>query len=212
MMKEENVDVEMHQTGEEEYKEGASVPPVDASAVLGKFRSVDALARAYESLQAEFTRRSQRLRALEKEVENFKEGSGSGAEKLRRLATARRAEEKEFDAFVAEMEKPTDGEQKPEVALEEGSIEGEAPQERGEMPTVGSGREEPSDSELFAKAFDNEAVRLKIVGEYLSSLGKSGVPLTSGGVGVLTTPTQKAKTVGEAGDMALLYFKKPNLG
>lgn len=32
---------------------------------LGKFKSVDALMRAYEKLEAEFTRRSQRLRALE---------------------------------------------------------------------------------------------------------------------------------------------------
>lgn len=32
---------------------------------LGKFQSVDALMRAYRELEAEFTRRSQRLRALE---------------------------------------------------------------------------------------------------------------------------------------------------
>lgn len=32
---------------------------------LGKFKSVDALKKAYEELEAEFTRRSQRLKALE---------------------------------------------------------------------------------------------------------------------------------------------------
>lgn len=32
---------------------------------LGKFKSVDALLKAYEELEAEFTRRSQRLKALE---------------------------------------------------------------------------------------------------------------------------------------------------
>ena len=36
------------------------------SAVLGKFKDVDALARAYSALEAEFTRRSQRLKELEK--------------------------------------------------------------------------------------------------------------------------------------------------
>ena len=36
-----------------------------ASTVLGKFKDVSALERAYESLQAEFTRRSQKLRELE---------------------------------------------------------------------------------------------------------------------------------------------------
>ncbi len=41
-------------------EEGAAAP-----APLGKFRSVDALMNAYNSLEAEFTRRSQRLRELE---------------------------------------------------------------------------------------------------------------------------------------------------
>ena len=36
-----------------------------AAALPGKFKSVDALVQAYEALEAEFTRRSQRLRALE---------------------------------------------------------------------------------------------------------------------------------------------------
>ena len=35
------------------------------AALPGKFKSVDALVQAYEALEAEFTRRSQRLRALE---------------------------------------------------------------------------------------------------------------------------------------------------
>ena len=38
----------------------------NGSAVLGKFRDVNALAEAYGALEAEFTRRSQRLRELEK--------------------------------------------------------------------------------------------------------------------------------------------------
>ncbi len=38
-----------------------------AAAGLGKFKSVDALMNAYLSLEAEFTRRSQRLRELEEE-------------------------------------------------------------------------------------------------------------------------------------------------
>ena len=36
-----------------------------AAALPSKFKSVDALVQAYEALEAEFTRRSQRLRALE---------------------------------------------------------------------------------------------------------------------------------------------------
>lgn len=40
-----------------------------AAAELKKFKDVDALQKAYLSLQAEFTRRSQRLKELESEVE-----------------------------------------------------------------------------------------------------------------------------------------------
>ena len=45
----------------------------EALTALGKFKDVNALARAYESLQAEFTRRSQRLKELERAVENSSE-------------------------------------------------------------------------------------------------------------------------------------------
>ena len=44
--------------------EAESEAPTNAALPV-KFRSVDALVKAYEALEAEFTRRSQRLRALE---------------------------------------------------------------------------------------------------------------------------------------------------
>ncbi len=51
----------MADTAEAEVKEQKN-----AAAGLGKFRDVDALLEAYNNLEAEFTRRSQRLRQLEK--------------------------------------------------------------------------------------------------------------------------------------------------
>lgn len=50
----------------------------NGSAVLGKFRDVNALAEAYGALEAEFTRRSQRLRELEKRAENPASGVAAG--------------------------------------------------------------------------------------------------------------------------------------
>ncbi len=44
---------------------GAEAEAPTNAALPEKFRSVDALVKAYEALEAEFTRRSQRLRALE---------------------------------------------------------------------------------------------------------------------------------------------------
>ena len=47
--------------------EPAGAEKTNAAAELGKFGSVDALLNAYRALEAEFTRRSQRLRELEAE-------------------------------------------------------------------------------------------------------------------------------------------------
>ncbi len=199
----------------------------DNSTVLGKFKDVDALARAYGSLEAEFTRRSQRLKELEKKVENFerKKVENSGAEKLRKNFEARKAEEKLFDEFVAltdkEMRlnaaqsKPTD-----ETPMEESLIQAEAKEsierkemegsEKGALREISSVEESEkgiSSEEVYAKAIGDESVRLRIIGEYLSSLGKSSAPITASGGGVMTAPPVKAKNIGDAGNMALRYFK-----
>ena len=46
-------------------EENEKQEPATAQVDLGKFQNVDALMHAYKELEAEFTRRSQRLRALE---------------------------------------------------------------------------------------------------------------------------------------------------
>ncbi len=226
---EENANVEV-QTGEI-----AEAKKEKAPTVLGKFKDVDALSRAYEALEAEFTRRSQKLRLLEKEVENLQaQGTPSGAEKLRKTASARRVAAKEFDAFVTEQNaaksKPI-GEETPDIEtadFQEETVEGEklveekegvaqTRQERGveadaqseAAGATASGEGQTANSEtLYRQAVEDEEVRLRIVGEYLASLGKSGAPLTGDRAGVLTAPPKKAKTVGQAGAMALSYFRQ----
>ncbi len=246
---------------------GDTAPNRENSTVLGKFKSVDALARAYEALQAEFTRRSQRLRQLERETEKFqKQAESSGVEKLRKAAKLKREEAKAFDEFTSEMESYR-GEGNSSLertvsvveealkmdeaeASEEGEVaEIQADEGRGaDVPTTSfveertgddaENAEIPSDGErtskelleerekgaqfraaegesatdsegLYRQAVNDEGVRLRIVGEYLASLGKAGAPVTGKGVGVTTTPPVKATTLGQAGNMALLYFRKP---
>ncbi len=247
MRKEENVELEGTPT-----EDVAVANEERASTVLGKFKDVDALTRAYEALEAEFTRRSQKLRSLEKEVENLKTATEwSGAEKLRKTAKARREAAREFDAFVAEVDKgasagkPTENSAQDisavsgeETAMEEAprkeGVEGQfamgksgeaTPQENvgqeknisktdGDAAEKGAialddGRGVVSSETLYKLARNDEAVRLRIVGEYLSSLGRSGVPLTGGTARAITAPPKKAKTVGQAGAMALSYFQKP---
>ncbi len=50
-----------------EEENGKQEPAEQKELLAGKFKSVDALVRAYGELEAEFTRRSQRLKALESE-------------------------------------------------------------------------------------------------------------------------------------------------
>lgn len=225
-----------------------------ASTVPSKFKDVDALVRAYGSLQAEFTRRSQRLKELEKMAENFEKGeldaARSGAEKLRKNAKARKAETKQFDEFMAQTVNVTareteenEPEAKPEILQDKPSketavdaeisknggtvyemnastddtapaVKGEAEDgtQKGERElkfVAGSENVADPSKDLYEQVSRNEKVRLKIIGEYLSSLGRSGAPLMAGGVGTLATPPIKPKSISEAGNMALLYFKKP---
>lgn len=225
-----------------------------ASTVLGKFKDVNALARAYGSLQAEFTRRSQRLKELEKMAENFEKGelgdAHSGAEKLRKNAKARKEETQRFDEFVAKtmevntqetkenepVSKPDVLKDKPlkkallseeidknddtmyamndltaetEPAKKGEGAEMEAQGENEKTSIVESASAADPSKTLYEQVSRDETVRLKIIGEYLSSLGRSGAPLMTGGVGLLATPPIKPKSISEAGNMALLYFKKP---
>lgn len=239
--------------------------------VLAKFKDVNALVKAYEALEAEFTRRSQRLKALEKAAENLggeeRKSGASGVEKLRENAVQRRAQERAFDRFVAEIETENAGESDAELCQDkpdeecragDGVADGEKvfasaeaenaavaeqlsaqtmaqakESEQGLQETgsfkkseVGSGVapcvqqnilspiveecEKPtlSHEELLERASRDEGVRLKIIGEYLSSLQKSGAPLMQGGGGTLAAPPLKARSVVEAGKMALQALKK----
>ena len=60
---------------------------------------------------------------------------------------------------------------------------------------------------LYQQASQNEKVRLRIVGDYLTSLQGSGAPITKSGAGLLVTPTSRAKSITEAGGMALRFFE-----
>ena len=257
------------------------------STALGKFKNVDALKKAYEALQAEFTRRSQRLKELERRLENFSKDKGttgfesarSGAEKRREIASERKVEERAFQTFVEDLEKgkrPTrvfdeskTGDEKPtekevmaegEIAQEtrenaapsveqnvvqnelqnaeqneeknelqnepifipplqaehawerKGDLEEKGsvlPSEREAVSSVAESRgNSVSSEELYARVCRDENVRLRVIGEYLSSLHKAGAPLMTTGAGTFVTPPLKAKTIQEAGGLALQFFKK----
>ena len=86
---------------------------------------------------------------------------------------------------------------------------GERKTEEGALPSVAkSGNATVSSEALYEQVCLDESVRLRIIGEYLTSLGKSNAPIMAGGAGALKTPPRKASCVADAGNMALLYFQK----
>ena len=210
--KEENVRAEAPGAGHAAEAEEKRGP-----ALLGKFRSADALAEAYSALEAEFTRRSQRLRELERRAEN-PGGAGTGAPVSEEGEEgAVRPERRSFpdtpaasDATIgrgpalpqAEKAPPTGGGEVPDGSPEKSP--GESPKGPETIPERG----EMSEEELYRAASGSERVRLKIVGDYLASLKTPGAPLVRGGGGTLAAPPRKARSIDEAGNMALLYFKK----
>ena len=245
MKKKENVYKETKATEkitEVSAETGGGLPQED-STVAKKFKDVNALARAYESLQAEFTRRSQRLKELEKRTENpyldasaLENSADSGAEKLRKNAELRREQTKEFDEFVSDVSKAheqagPDEKNSPVATAEEtadtaenaanGQVRIETTGEEGERqaekkdgfiaenasPSVAGNV--PSTEDLYAQVCRDEGVRLRIIGEYLSSVGRGVAPITAAGAGTYVSPPRKAKNLGDAAAMALQYFKKP---
>lgn len=262
MIQEENVYEQDTQTGavaRATRQNGEDCEAKEAPTVLGKFKDVNALVRAYSALEAEFTRRSQKLKELERKVGNCEtaqsEKSGNdGVEKLRMHAAQRRREERDFDKFVAELgtantcaaeaskeaEKQStstlyeDGEQNAEQMGIDKTAEiqtqtnmqvlaaGKVTEQDGvsapdaEETSVASVANDMksgalSSEELFQKAKEDEGVRLRIIGEYLSSIGKTAAPLMHGGTGTLAVPPVKPKSFGEAGAMALRFFQKDGM-
>lgn len=81
----------------------------NAATVAGKFKSVDALLAAYNSLEAEFTRRSQRLKELERAATEAAPATAASAQlppqpqpSQTELLQAAMSDEKVKEAIVAE--------------------------------------------------------------------------------------------------------------
>ena len=183
------------------------------SAVRGKFKDENALLKAYGALEAEFTRRSQRLKELERRMLEMR------AEKPEKSVESEETEVCSVDnpSKTGSVEPANDG------LVGDGSS-GEMT--RGDDSTKSSsdgtkavgmfvepdavekrGGNEISDDEIYKRASANEDIRLKIIGDYFSSLKKSGAPLARGGQGTIAAPIARAGSVAQAGDMALMYFR-----
>ena len=205
---------------------------------LGKFKDQNALLNAYGALEAEFTRRSQRLKELERSLAKLQEK----AEKPKDAELDVSSNGKQADGLSTKTDvEPVgvDGDGRHTLENQRVSTTGDASSidemdglkavvrgseeilamEKSQGKDGFDGREidlpiekpkekkEDSESELYRKATENESVRLKIIGEYLASVSRSDAPLMKGGFGTIATPPAKAKTISQAGNLALSYLK-----
>lgn len=208
---EEQVKTEREETmsGMENAKDGKG------SAVLKKFKDENALSQAYGALEAEFTRRSQRLKALEREfaklqAEKFEKGGGKEEDSCSVESDARSKEEKPSvePAYLTNYGDGTVEKESVGESEEKFSLDGAETFEKFAKTSANeSVAQKVSDEEIYQRASKNEDIRLKIIGDYFESLKKSGAPLIRGGQGTIASPSVKATSVSQAGDMALRYFK-----
>lgn len=167
------------------------------SSLYGKFASADALLQAYNSLQSEFTRRSQRLKELENELTRNilppLSEPASGEE--------RNASEIGLQALSPDRVAESNAEKNGGMS----AINAENANNIPSAEIVAEG-ETADETALYERVKKAGKVRQRIIEEYLDGVRNKTVPLISGGMSV-ATPAVKAKTVTEAGDMALGYFR-----
>jgi len=172
---------------------------------LGKFRDSEALLKAYNSLQAEFTRKSQRLKELENKEDSDKAEAPDSSPVYLSADWQKQVQE-----FI--IKNPIGEKYREEIAGE--IMKDEALARDKQCLKIALDRvlaskyrqpEELLGDENFINNFvtNNEKVREKIIGEYLESLNLHKSPDVIKKKGdIPLSPVTRPKTIKEAGEMA----------
>ena len=182
-------------------KENLEQPIIDnGSKEFGKFKDAESLLKAYNSLEAEFTKKSQKLASLESE--NVKTQN----ELNRKVEQERKVEE-----FVSKFEivKPFTG------ALKESLLSGEDIDIKEEAirlisNTYKTAEDYSRDNEFLNNyIFSNQEIKDKIVKDYLSKITQnSPIKVENGASSITLTPPKVPKTIKEAGNLAKSIIKQ----
>lgn len=166
----------------------------------GKFKDAESLLKAYNNLEAEFTKKSQRLKTLESENEKTQ------------FELAKKAEqEKRVDEFVSKFDiaKPFSSALKESLAqTDELDIKEETI--RLISKTYKTPDEYVKDSEFLNNyIFSNQEIKDKIVKDYLSKIAQtSPIKVENGGGSISLTPPKVPTTIKEAGRLAKSIIKQ----
>lgn len=172
------------------------------STPLGKFANEQELAKAYRALEAEFTRRSQRLRELEKTSDKGdksvlpkEEKSEDWEKKVNNLFT-KYPIARTLSAEIEEYIKNNDEIIAQDDCLEYALI--------NILSTTFAGKAEQEQEKSTVQ--DQERVRKEIIAEYIASLNTQAPKVMPRGGEIPTAPPLKATTIKEAGLLAEKIF------
>ena len=173
---------------------------LEGSKEYGKFKDAESLLKAYNNLQAEFTKKSQRLSMLESENEkNLSE------------LTKRAEQEKRVEEFVSKFEiaKPFSSALKESLAQSEDADISEIAL-RLISQTHKTAQDFSQDDEFLNNyIFSNQEIKDKIVKEYLSKVTQSSpIKVETGAKSITLTPPNVPKTIKEAGKLAKTIIKQ----
>lgn len=182
---------------------------MESSINFGKFKSASELLNAYNSLESEFTRRCQKTKELEREIErlNLAKQTETDLAKsaVQRGTKAFKEKFPEAEELMPSLYKiAADNEDDAEGWLERAYVnylKGEIKRQRDEYS---------SDEYLLKKAESSSALKDGIIREYLGSINgsKPKARLLSGDGGAIVTPPSKPKNFYEAGELAKIIFEK----
>ena len=172
----------------------------DGSNVYGKFKNAESLLKAYNSLEAEFTKKSQRLSMLEGENAKVQSELNKQAEN-----------EKRVEEFVSKFEflKPFSSALKESLSKDESAdINMEAL--NFVSKTYKTAEQYSQDDEFLNNyIFSNQTIKEKIVKEYLNKITQnSPIKMEGGSSSISLTPPNVPKTIKEAGRLAKSIIKQ----
>lgn len=172
----------------------------DGSNEFGKFNSAESLLKAYNSLEAEFTKKSQKLASLESE------NAKTQSEITKKAEQEKKVEElvskfnivKPFTSAIKESLQQSEDADINEVAL------------RLISNTYKTAEDYSRDDEFLNNyIFSNQEIKDKIVKDYLSKITQnSPIKVENGASSITLTPPKVPKTIQEAGNLAKSIIKQ----
>lgn len=170
------------------------------SNMFGKFKDAESLLKAYNSLEAEFTKKSQKLANLESENA-----------KTQNEITKREEQVKRVDEFVSKFEfaKPFSSALKESLATNE-NLDIKEEMLRLMSKTYKSAEAYSHDDEFLNNyIYSNQGIKDKIVKDYLSNITQSSpIKVDSGASSITLTPPKMPTSIQEAGKLAKTIVKQ----